>query len=86
MTKTRGKGKKDERSFKQILGRLEAVRSFGGRFCGTGGAYRFYFTIFMPFGLIVTLFSDQLDMKVLTPSWLERKTRDLTVEDARRLW
>ncbi|MBK7896845.1 MAG: hypothetical protein WAS33_30405 [Candidatus Promineifilaceae bacterium] len=46
----------------------------------------FYFTIFMPFGLIVTLFSDQLDMKVLTPSWLERKTRDLTVEDARRLW
>ena len=46
----------------------------------------FYFTIFVPFGLIVTLFSDQLDMKDLTPSWLERKTRDLTLEDARRLW
>jgi hypothetical protein len=46
----------------------------------------FYFTIFLPFGLIVTLFSDQLDMKDLTPSWLERKTRDLTLDDARRLW
>ena len=46
----------------------------------------FYFTIFLPFGLMVTLFSDQLDMKDLTPSWLERKTRDLTLDDARRLW
>ena len=46
----------------------------------------FYFTIFLPFGLMVTLFSDQLDINDLTPSWLERKTRDLTLDDARRLW
>jgi len=46
----------------------------------------FYFTIFLPFGFVVSLFSDLLDMKDLTPSWLERKTRDLTLEDARRLW
>jgi len=46
----------------------------------------FYFTIFMPFGLVITFFSDQLDIKDLTPSWLERKTRDLTLDDARRLW
>ncbi|VAW31019.1 hypothetical protein MNBD_CHLOROFLEXI01-1823 [hydrothermal vent metagenome] len=46
----------------------------------------FYFTIFLPFGFVVSLFSDLLDMKDLTPSWLERKTGDLTLEDARRLW
>ncbi|MCB8927441.1 MAG: hypothetical protein H6652_17655 [Ardenticatenaceae bacterium] len=46
----------------------------------------FYFTVFLPFGLIITLFSDQLDMKDLKPSWLDRKTKDLTLEDARRLW
>lgn len=46
----------------------------------------FYFTILLPFGLIVTLFSDRLDMKSFsTPTWLERKTTDLTMDDARRL-
>lgn len=46
----------------------------------------FYFTIFLPFGLIITFFSDQLDMKDLTPAWLKRTTKDLTLDDARRLW
>ncbi|MCA9922587.1 MAG: hypothetical protein KC419_14620 [Anaerolineales bacterium] len=46
----------------------------------------FYFTILLPFGILVTLFSDRLDLKSFsTPKWLERKTTDLTMDDARRL-
>lgn len=45
----------------------------------------FYFTIFLPFGLIVTLFSDRLDVKNMKPEWLKRQTTDLTLDDARRL-
>jgi hypothetical protein len=45
----------------------------------------FYFTIFMPFGLGVRLFGDRLDVKGgQGPRWLERRTRDLQLEDARR--
>jgi len=46
----------------------------------------FYFTLFVPFGVGVRLFGDPLDMKVKTnPSWwLERATRDLALDDARR--
>lgn len=45
----------------------------------------FYFTIFMPFGLGVRLFGDRLDTKGrVAPHWVERQTRDLTLEDARR--
>lgn len=46
----------------------------------------FYFTIFMPFGLIVRLVSDPLDIKRSRPSWLERKTSDLALDDSRRLF
>jgi len=46
----------------------------------------FYFTILLPFGLIMTLFSDRLDTKSFDkPAWIARKTNDLTMEDARRL-
>lgn len=46
----------------------------------------FYFTIFLPFGLGVTLFSDRLDTKQkLDPSWRKRTTDDVTLEQARRL-
>jgi len=46
----------------------------------------FYFTIFLPFALGVRLFSDPLDVKRRSQvsGWLERSTRDLSIEDARR--
>jgi hypothetical protein len=47
----------------------------------------FYFTLFMPFALGVRFFKDPL---ALRPSgrtkWLERTTKDLTLEDTRRLF
>jgi hypothetical protein len=47
----------------------------------------FYFTILLPFGLGVRLFSDPLDIQenIEGALWLERTTNDLTVDDARRL-
>lgn len=46
----------------------------------------FYFTIFLPFGLGTRLLSDPLEIKPSEdgPKWTERKTGDLTLEDARR--
>lgn len=47
----------------------------------------FYFTIFAPFGLIVRLFIDPLNMKGRHPKgWLDRTTRDREIDDARRLY
>lgn len=47
----------------------------------------FYFTLFMPFALIVRFFMDPLGIKPLGHSkWLERKTQDLTLDDSRRLF
>ena len=46
----------------------------------------FYFTIFLPFGLGVRLLGDPLNIHPNhRPSWLQRGTRDLTLEDGRRL-
>jgi len=45
----------------------------------------FYFTVFAPFALIITLFGDRLDIKNPKVAWLERQTKDLTMDDARRL-
>jgi len=46
----------------------------------------FYFTLFAPFGLGVRLLSDPLAIKHKHGAqWLKRTTRDLTLEDARRL-
>lgn len=47
----------------------------------------FYFTVFVPFGALQTLLGDRLDTKNKDrkPTWLERKTTDLTLEDGRRL-
>lgn len=58
-----------------------------GDFIGRLVLTLFYFTIFVPFGLIITLFSDRLEMKKrpLYPFWLERQTKDLTLEEGRRL-
>ena len=45
----------------------------------------FYFTIMLPFSLIVTLFSDPLDMKKRkAPAWQARITGDRNLEEARR--
>ena len=47
----------------------------------------FYFTLFMPFGLGVRFFGDPLAMRPRGPSkWLEGTTKDLTVDDTRRLY
>jgi hypothetical protein len=46
----------------------------------------FYFTVFMPFALGVRFFGDPLALRPAgRPKWLERSTRDLTLEDVRRL-
>jgi len=45
----------------------------------------FYFTVVAPFGLIRTFGADALSIKKDHPrAWLERKTRDLSLDDARR--
>ena len=46
----------------------------------------FYFTIFLPFGLAVTVLSDPLRMRRLrpTPFWLARETGDQNLDEARR--
>jgi hypothetical protein len=46
----------------------------------------FYFTIFVPFALRVRLLSDPLGIKARDNPcwWLDRETRDRTLEDARR--
>lgn len=46
----------------------------------------FYFTLLLPFGVILTLFGDPLDMrrKDKAPAWQPRTTGDRTLEDARR--
>ncbi len=46
----------------------------------------FYFTLLLPFGVIITLFGDSLDMKHKdkAPAWHARTTGDQTLEDARR--
>ena len=57
-----------------------------GDFIGRAVLTIFYFTMFMPFGLGVRLRGDPL---AIGPGhkaqWLERTTRDLTLEDVRRL-
>lgn len=43
-----------------------------------------FFTIVAPFGLGVRLFGDPLRLKKAEPRWLERPTRQDTLQDARR--
>ncbi len=45
----------------------------------------FYFTILLPFGLAVHLFSDPLKLRDgIRPVWLTRETDDQTIEQVRR--
>jgi hypothetical protein len=46
----------------------------------------FYFTVFVPFGLVSRLFSDPLSLKATKPqpAWVDRAPNSDTLEDARR--
>ena len=56
-----------------------------GDFIGRVVLTVFYFTIFVPFGLGVRLFSDPLRLNRTSSShWVSPETTDLTLEDARR--
>ncbi len=59
---------------------------FMGDIVGRVAMTLFYFTILLPFGVIVTLFSDPLDRKHQDkqPAWQARTTGDRTLEEARR--
>ena len=47
----------------------------------------FYFTLFMPFGLGVRFFGDPMALRPTSPSkWLQRTSKDLTIDDTRRLY
>ena len=60
---------------------------FMGDFIGRLVLTVFYFTLFMPFGLGVRLLADPLAIRSRGLSkWLERTTKDLTLEDTRRLY
>jgi hypothetical protein len=62
------------------------IGQFMGDFIARAVLSLFYFTLFVPFGIGVRLFGDPLDVKTrANPSgWLERATRDLVLDDARR--
>jgi hypothetical protein len=62
------------------------IGQFFGDFIARVVLSLFYFTLFVPFGVGVRLFGDPLDVKAkASPSWwLERATRDLVLDDARR--
>jgi hypothetical protein len=44
----------------------------------------FYFTLFLPFGIGVTVFSDPLHTRDKTASWLPREDESPTLDNARR--
>jgi hypothetical protein len=47
----------------------------------------FYFTLFVPFAVGVLLRGDPLRIRPhVRAQWLERRTRDLTLKDSRRLY
>jgi hypothetical protein len=74
----------------EILGKIWKTWKRFGQFIGDIVARIvltiFYFTIFVPFGLGVRLFSDPLMIKEKSgpPFWLPRETGDRSLEEARR--
>ena len=68
----------------------QAWKRFGqfiGDFIGRLVLTVFYFTLFMPFGLGVRFLGDPLAIRSRGRSkWLERTTKDLTLEDTGRLY
>ena len=62
------------------------IGQFIGDLIGRAVLTVFYFTVFAPFGLGVRLWGDPLAItRQHGAEWLERATRDLVLEDARRL-
>ncbi len=62
------------------------VGRFIGDFIGRVVLTVFYFTVLAPFGIAVRLFADPLAIKPgRRIQWVERATRDLALDDARRL-
>ncbi len=55
------------------------VADLNGRFIAT----LFYFTIFVPFGLLSTVFMDPLNRKRAENSWLERPPLPTDISSAR---
>ena len=84
------RGSKPRTAVATALNRVWAVWRRIGQFIGDLIARLvlslFYFTLFVPFGVGVRLFGDPLDIKAKSnPSWwLERATRDLGLDDARK--
>jgi hypothetical protein len=73
------------------IGRFwQAWKRFGkfmGDFIGRLVLTIFYFTIFVPFGLGVRFLGDPLGIKSKgSVQWLSRSTRDLSLNDVRRLF
>ena len=73
----------------ELLKKLwEGWKAFGrflGNFVARVVLSIFYFTVFLPFGLGVTLFGDPLAIKTSSGSfWRPRKTNDQTFEDLTR--
>jgi hypothetical protein len=71
---------------KRIWAAWKRIGQFIGDFIARVVLSLFYFTLFAPFGIGVRLFGDPLDTRTKTnPSlWVDRSTRDLALEDARR--
>ena len=46
----------------------------------------FYFTVALPFGLLVSKTQDPLDLRRLTGGWIRRPPEDATLDRARRLF
>ncbi len=55
------------------------VADMNGRFIATA----FYFTIFVPFGLLSALFMDPLQVRRALPGWLQREPLPKDMKSAR---
>ncbi len=71
---------------RQIWEKWKVVGQVIGDFIARVVLTIFYFTIFMPFGLIVRLVSDPLGIKKSRPTWLDRHTHELNITESRRLF
>ncbi len=73
----------------KLRGLWQAWKRIGqliGDFIGRLALTVFYFTIFLPFGLGTRLFGDPLKLRSgPAAGWEERRTRDLEIEQARRM-
>lgn len=71
--------------FRFAWARFTRIAASYGDLQGRAIATLFYFTVLMPFGLAVTLFSDPLHIKGEQPkTWLAREPVDATPDGAMR--